>query len=188
MKLVVGLGNPGTKYLFTRHNIGFMVIDRLAKASTFQKKHKSLLLKTQIESQTVLLAKPQTYMNLSGEAVFEVAQFYKIPAEDILIIQDDKDLNFLTVKFQKSRGHGGHNGIKNIHEQLKTDTYARLKLGVQSVDQKNSMISTSDFVLAPFHSKEMEQLPQFLNQAEQAVLCFLKEDFESASNKFNQKV
>ncbi len=192
MKLIVGLGNPGTKYLFTRHNIGFMLIDYLSENSSFQKKHRSLIQKKQISQHTVLLVKPQTYMNLSGEAIREIINFYKIPLENILILQDDKDQNFLSIKFQKSRGDGGHNGIKNIHEQLKTDNYVRLKLGIQSIPEKESeqnyKIPTSDFVLSPFSKKEMEHIPQFLKQGKEAVLCFIEKGFEEASNQFNQKI
>ena len=151
MKLIVGLGNPGEKYLLTRHNIGFMAIDILAESKSvehkrerdskrpllkqalkrfFQKKRQSLIQKTQISGQPALLAKPQTFMNLSGRAVQEIMGFYKIPLDDLLVIQDDKDLPFQSMKFQKSRGHGGHNGIKNIHEALGSNGYARLKLGI----------------------------------------------------------
>ena len=192
MKLIFGLGNPGTKYQFTRHNIGFMLIDSLAESPSFQNKHKSLLLKAQISSQAVLLAKPQTYMNLSGQAIYEIVNYYKIPLENILVIQDDKDQNFLSLKFQKTRGDGGHNGIKNIHQELKTNSYARLKLGINSIpdeeSQQNHPISTSDFVLSPFSKKEMEHISQFLRRAQEAVLCFLEKGFEEASNQFNQKI
>jgi len=186
MKLIVGLGNPGAKYLLTRHNIGFMLIDLLAGDSDFQNKHQSLFLKTKWNQQTVLLSKPQTYMNLSGQAVFEIVNYYKIPLNHILVLQDDKDQKFGSLKFQKSRGDGGHNGIKDIHKRL-TNNYARLKLGIQSVPQE-SHISTSDFVLSPFHKKEIEQLPQFLKRAEEAVLCFIENGFDMASTQFNQKI
>ena len=128
----MGLGNPGKKYLMTRHNIGFTVVDALAEDSPFQKKHQSLIQKTEIKGEPVLLAKPQTFMNLSGEAVREIMGFYKIPLSCLLVIQDDKDLTFSKMKFQKSRGHGGHNGIRNIHEELNTNQYARLKIGIGS--------------------------------------------------------
>ncbi len=208
MKLIVGLGNPGNKYLFTRHNIGFMLIDSLSESDSFQKKYKSLIQKTQMSQHTVLLVKPQTFMNLSGEAVREIVDFYKIPLENILVIQDDKDQNFLSIKFQKSRGHGGHNGIKNIHEHLKSDNYTRLKLGIQSIPTEKSETHTSsdssfnknhfnpfnlntsptsEFVLSPFNKKEMEQIPKFLSQAKEAVLGFIEKGFEEACNQFNQK-
>ena len=130
MKCIVGLGNPGTKYLFTRHNIGFMLVDILSGGEDFQKKHESLIKKIQVKDQFVLLVKPQTYMNLSGKAVRDIMSFYKIPFQNLLVVQDDIDQEFLHLKFQNNRGHGGHNGIRSIHNELKTSNYARLKLGI----------------------------------------------------------
>ncbi len=147
MKLIVGLGNPGSKYLFTRHNLGFMLIDALAEDGSFQKKHNSFIQKKQIKEQTAFLVKPQTFMNLSGRAVKEIMKFYKISLENLLVIHDDKDQAFGNMKFQKSRGHGGHNGIKNIHEELNTNDYTRLKLGVgpnqQTEKKDNSSLTDS---------------------------------------------
>ena len=128
MKALVGLGNP-EKYSSTRHNLGFRVIEALVGDSPFQKKHKSLIQKKEFESEAVLLVKPQTFMNLSGQAVREIIHFYKIPLDDLIVIHDDKDLIFGTMKFQKSRGHGGHNGVRSIHEELQSQDYCRLKLG-----------------------------------------------------------
>lgn len=186
MKLIVGLGNLGDKYLWTRHNIGFMVIDSLADTTPFQKKHSSLIQKTKITHQDILLAKPQTYMNLSGQAVQQISHYYKIPLEDILVIQDDKDLPFLAIKFQKSRGHGGHNGIKNIHERLGSNDYVRLKLGVGNAKEEVST-PTYDFVLSAFTQNEKQELPHFLKKSCEAVRCFVEKGFELASNEFNQK-
>ena len=135
MKCIVGLGNPGTKYLFTRHNIGFMLVDVLADRGGFQKKHESLVRKIQVNNQPVLLVKPQTYMNLSGKAVRDILVFYKISFKDLLVVQDDMDQGFLHLKFQKNRGHGGHNGIRSIHDELKTSDYARLKLGIGRAEE-----------------------------------------------------
>lgn len=130
MKLLVGLGNPGDKYLLTRHNLGFMLLDCLAGGERFQKKGHNLILKTIRGGETLIFAKPQTFMNLSGPAVQEILNFYKLPLENLLVIHDDKDLPFGSMKFQKSRGHGGHNGVRSIHETLKTQDYSRLKMGV----------------------------------------------------------
>ena len=130
MKIVAGLGNPGAKYLLTRHNLGFMLIDVIANGSPFQNKHRSHIYKREIEGEEVLLVKPQTFMNLSGQAVREIVNFYKVPLEDLLVIQDDKDQLFGKMKFQKSRGHGGHKGIVNIHQELQSQDYCRLKMGV----------------------------------------------------------
>jgi len=130
MKIIVGLGNPGIKYIWTRHNLGFMLIDGMALNGKFQKKHKSQIQKTEFEGNPVLLVKPQTFMNLSGQAVREILNFYKISLENLLVIHDDKDQMFGKIKFQKSRGDGGHNGIKNIHQELQSMDYCRLKMGV----------------------------------------------------------
>lgn len=126
MKVIVGLGNPGVKYQFTRHNLGFMLIDRLAGEEAFQKKHSNLILKRK----DILLVKPQTFMNLSGQAVQQVMSFYKVSLEDLIVIHDDKDLDFGMIRFQKNRGHGGHNGIRDIHQALGSQDYCRLKMGV----------------------------------------------------------
>lgn len=133
MKIIVGLGNPGSKYLFTRHNLGFMLIDAIAKEELFQNKHKSHIQKRKVEGEWVLLAKPQTFMNLSGKAVKEILDFYKAPLENLLVIHDDKDQMFGKIKFQKSRGDGGHNGVKSIHQELQSQDYCRLKMGVAPV-------------------------------------------------------
>ena len=189
MKLIVGLGNPGASYLMTRHNVGFMVIDALSKDS-FMKKHQSLIQKITLAGEPVLLVKPQIYMNCSGEAVRDLMAFYKIPPQDLLVIQDDVDQPFLNMKFQKSRGHGGHRGIQNIHDSLKTPDYVRLKLGVgrpHSSEEQNPPPSTSDYVLAPFSKKEQTLLKDFLKKSVQAVLCFIEEGFEKAAGEFNRK-
>ena len=185
MRVVVGLGNPGSKYLFTRHNLGFMTIDALTGDNPFQNKHKSLIQKKEIEGRKVLLVKPQTFMNLSGRAVLDIIRFYKIPLENLLVIHDDKDLPFGAMKFQKSRGHGGHNGIKNIHQELRSKDYFRLKMGVAG--EQKPMQDTSDFVLAPFNKTEQEQLPDLLDRAVKAIECFIKKGFHQAGSQFNSK-
>ena len=199
MKVIIGLGNPGLKYQFTRHNLGFMLIDRLAETESFQKKHSSLILK----KKDILLVKPQTFMNLSGQAVQQVMSFYKVPLEHLIVVQDDKDLEFGVIRFQKNRGHGGHNGIRNIHQALGSQDYCRLKMGVFSrpnetndssenssprplVDPlKINPPSTADLVLSPFNKKEQDQIPEFLDQAEEALKTWIKEGYTKSSNQFN---
>ena len=208
MRIIIGLGNPGSKYLFTRHNLGFMIIDALAENNPFQNKYKSLIQKKEIENETVLLVKPQTFMNLSGQAVREIIHFYKIPLENLLVIHDDKDLPFRTMKFQKSRGHGGHNGIKSIHQELQSKDYSRLKMGVAVEDRTikdtdvptaweeplvhmglgdRPLKDTANFVLSPFNKQEQEKLPDLLDRGVKAIECFIKEGFHQASNQFNSK-
>lgn len=195
MKIIVGLGNPGKQYKFHRHNLGFMLIDSLTDQDQFQNKYKSKIQKTNLDKQTVLLVKPQTFMNLSGQAIAEITHFYKTPLEDLLVIQDDKDLPFGQMKFQKSRGHGGHNGIANIHQELGTSDYCRLKMGVATVieDESESSLQitkiedTRDFVLSPFEGEELKKLPDFLQQGIRAVCCFVQQNYEKAANQFNYK-
>ena len=133
MKIIAGLGNPGKKYLFTRHNAGFMLIDALAGQGPFQKKHESLFRQTRLEGEPLLLVKPQTFMNRSGQALRQWVRFYKIPLENLLVIHDDKDLRFGRMKFQKSRGDGGHNGIRSVHKELGSRDFHRLKIGIAPI-------------------------------------------------------
>lgn len=192
MKVIVGLGNPGAKYSWTRHNLGFMLIDALTDKDSFQKKHKSHIQKTEWEGGSVLLAKPQTFMNLSGQAVKSLLYFYKIPLEGLLVLQDDKDLAFGQMKLQKSRGDGGHNGIKNIHQELGTKDYTRLRMGVglcrkeqeeEPFPQQNK--NTVDYVLSPFNPEEKDKLPLFLEKGAKAVFSFVREGYPATANKFN---
>ena len=194
MKLIVGLGNPGPSYLMTRHNVGFMTIDTLSE-NPFRKKHGGLIQKTALAGKPTLLAKPQTYMNLSGRSVRDLLVFYKIPLKDLLVIQDDVDQSFLKMKFQKNRGHGGHNGIRNIHDFLKTPDYARLKLGVgrpsptteKSKGSAPPALSTTDYVLSPFSERERADLKPFLETAAEAVMCFIEKGFEKSAEEFNRR-
>ena len=201
MKVIVGLGNPGTKYQFTRHNLGFMLIDRLAGKESFQKKHASLILK----KQNTLLVKPQTFMNLSGQAVQQVMNFYKVPLENLIVVHDDKDLEFGVIRFQKNRGHGGHNGIRNIHQTLGSQDYCRLKMGVFNRPSeticssasssplplvnplKMNQASTIDLVLSPFNKKEQSQIPELLDKVEEALKTWITEGYIKSSNQFNLK-
>ena len=207
MKIIVGLGNPDTTYLFTRHNLGFMLIDTLAKGSKFQSKHKSHIQKIELEGENILLAKPQTFMNLSGQAIREIISFYKAPLEDLLVIQDDKDQTFGKMKFQKSRGHGGHNGIKNIHQELNSQDYCRLKIGVASIlstdkeadldiDLKPMQDNTTQFIPSPkiggtVYPAPMQNTAQFIlspfDQTEKQKLPDLLEQGFKAVSHFVQK-
>lgn len=179
-----------------------MVVDSFVENS-FKKTQNSLVQKINLKGENILFVKPQTYMNLSGEAVKNLMSFYKIHLKDLLVIQDDVDQDFLSLKFQKNRGSGGHRGIENIHLHLKTPNYARLKLGVgrpqihtptldiktnekKSVS-KNKMQSTSDYVLSPFTEQEQLSLKNFLKASGEAVLYFIENGFEKAAGKFNGK-
>lgn len=188
MHLIVGLGNPGTRYRLTRHNIGFLCIEKLAEllgsANSFKEEHKALVTKIKIKENTTLLAMPQTYMNLSGESVRAIMAFYKIPLNNILIIQDDVDVAFLRMKYQKNRGAGGNNGIKSITECLGTQDYARLKLGVGRPIIEGQ--STADYVLQNFSKDEQMKLINFLDVASLSAISFVLNGFEKTSGEFNQ--
>lgn len=185
MKLIVGLGNPGTKYAFTRHNIGFIVIDALAEqlgSSQFRDEHNALTARSGLDDEPVLLVKPQTFMNLSGDAVRPLLDFYKIPVTDLLIIQDEVDIPFGHIRFHVRRGHGGHNGIRHLHQILATDDYARLKMGVGRPEDPRHQVS--DYVLGKF-TESNDQLVEFLGQGCEAVEYWVKHGVERAANHYN---
>ena len=141
MKMIVGLGNPGKKYLLTPHNIGWMVIDSLSHNLNIQlrKKENYMFQTTSIHNEKVILLKPLTYMNLSGKSIKAAINYYNLSLNEILIIHDDIDLPFLTLRFQKNRGPGGHNGIKSIHTELDSEDYARLKIGMKPLPQNKDI-------------------------------------------------
>ncbi|MBE8221299.1 MAG: aminoacyl-tRNA hydrolase [Bdellovibrionales bacterium] len=188
MLLIAGLGNPSTEYNLTRHNLGFTAIDyfiedNLKMPLKFQNKCKAHILKTNLNNKSIIFAKPQTYMNLSGESIKALINYYKIDIENILIIQDDLDLNLLSFKYQKDRGHAGHNGIKNIHEELNTSNYSRLKLGIGRPENPN--VEISNFVLEKFSKKELPDLENFLKLINKSLVNFIKDGFSKTANKFN---
>lgn len=202
MYLIVGLGNPGSKYALTRHNIGFMLCDYWIKSlnGTWSKdEHKAVTTKftfeltkdtkkdkTKTESVEVLVAKPQTFMNLSGESVVGLMQFYKIPKENLLVVHDEVDQPFAAMKFQHNRGHGGQNGVRNISELLGTAEYSRLRLGVGRPPHPD--FATGDWVLSQFSPDENKLMSQFLEKASDGIEMFLTEGLGKASSLFNGPV
>lgn len=198
MKLIVGLGNPGTKYLLTRHNIGFICVNAFVEnfgPANWRSEHKALTCKVRLGSEAVLAAKPQTFMNLSGQSVQSLMSFYNIDRDDLLVVHDDIDQNFGAMKFHIRRGHGGHNGIRDIHRLLGSDDYARLKLGVgrppKLVDDdgkiKGPMMDVADWVLQNFSKDEMTQLPDFIAAGADAISYYVENGFEKSANNFNRK-
>ena len=186
MKLIVGLGNPGKEYENTRHNIGFMVLDKYANKNglSFQKeKFNGLYLDFQVNGEKVILLKPLSYMNLSGEVVRKFVDFFKIEIEDILIINDDLDLQIGTFKLKPMGSSGGHNGLKNIELHLATRNYKRLKIGISN----NKMLDTKDYVLGKFTSLEQEQLNTVLDTSLSIVDDFIKINFDLLMNRYNKK-
>lgn len=184
-KLVVGLGNPGTKYDGTRHNIGFELVDRLARAgsgSTFSRKFDGLLAEIEIDFRRVLLLKPETFMNLSGRSVRQATQFYKLdPATDLLVICDDLNLPLGKLRIKPSGSDGGQKGLRDITAQVGTDRYTRLRLGIGD----RGLIDASDFVLSRFKSSERPMIDDALITAAQAVAVWTSQGVEAAMNRFN---
>lgn len=185
-KIIVGLGNPGEKYTFTRHNAGFLAIDYLTQkygARCDKIKFKSLCGEVTIGGVRALLMKPQTFMNLSGEAVREAAEFYKISPEDIIVISDDASFDVGKLRIRKSGSAGGHNGLKNIIEQLGSDKFPRIKLGVGQKPHPDYDIA--DWVLARL-PKELE--PKFFSVLEEVpsiLTLMLKGEIDKAMCDFN---
>lgn len=185
--LVVGLGNPGTQYENTRHNVGFRVVDELAsrwKIDSFQKKFKGLVTETSVSGSKVLLLKPQTFMNLSGDSVREVIHFYKIPLENsLIVISDDLDLPTGNIRIRTSGGSGGHNGLKSISEALSTEGFARVRLGIG----RSMNIPTENYVLMPIPQNEKEIYQTAISTAADAVEVFVKEGIQKAMNTYNTR-
>lgn len=199
MKLIVGLGNPGPKYALTRHNIGFLAVDAFNEihgaSRNWKSEHKAETMKINLGSESVLLAKPQTFMNLSGQSVVALMQFYQIPKENLLVVQDEVDLPFAAMKFVIKRGAGGHNGIRSVTELTGGDDYARLRMGVGKppsfVDDDGkvtrSTMEVADWVLKNFSKDEQTALPDYLERASRAIEVFATQGLQKALNQFNQK-
>ncbi len=199
MKLIVGLGNPGPKYQLTRHNIGFLFIDALVETCEGQRRYKSEFKaetqKISIKGEPAIVCKPQTFMNLSGESVQPLLKFYNMTLNDLIVVHDEVDQPFNVLKFQFKRGHGGHNGIRNIHQILGSDEYARLRLGVgkppvfvdDNGEKTRSTMTVADWVLHNFGKDEQQKLPDFLNHAIQGVEVWAAKGIGQAATQFNVK-
>lgn len=185
MKLIAGLGNVGDKYCFTRHNAGFMVLDKWALDEELsfreEKKLKCFLTKLRYNNEDLLLVKPTTFMNLSGEAVRAVMDYYKIEVKDILIIYDDIALDLGRIRFRANGSDGGHNGIKSIIQHVGTKDFDRLKVGIGP--QPN--IPSENYVLQNFPKEQHEELKDVLKKSIEAVEYYLKNDIQKAQNLFN---
>ena len=184
MKLIVGLGNPGSQYALTRHNIGFMIIDKLASkyGISLSDKKKYLLGEGKIDNERVVLVKPQTFMNLSGEAVKPVFSSRNVDLEDLIIIHDDIDLEFARIKIKVDGGHGGHNGIRSIASHLGSRDFARVRVGIGRSMQGEDV---SNYVLSPFSKDEKVKLDALIERATKAVEAVINEDVLTAMNNFN---
>lgn len=172
MKLVVGLGNPGNEYNFTRHNFGFLALDFYFKLKHLSWSEKPRLGAINGRSGDVLFIKPQDFYNLSGQAVAAYARYYKIPTSDILVICDNFDLEFGKIRYRTTGVAGGNNGLKSVDKELGTSDYPRLRLGTENVELKNK-IGAVDFVLSKFTPEEKAQLPEILNQVSEKIDEFI---------------
>lgn len=185
--LIVGLGNPGKKHAANRHNAGFHCLDRLARAHqlVFDKKQdKAELASGQIAGRRVILAKPQTFVNLSGEAVGPVARFYKIEPHDILVIYDDLDLPQGTIRLRPSGSSGGHNGIKSIIEHLGTQDFARIRIGI---GRPPGWMEPKSYVLQDFDAAERERIEEVYERVVAAVETFISDGIIETMNRFNAR-
>lgn len=184
---IVGLGNPGRQYEDTKHNVGFHVIDKLAEKyeiSVTKFKNKALMGDGTIKGKRVLLVKPQTYMNLSGESVREIVNFYKIPQERFVVIFDDTSLPCGSVRIREKGSHGGHNGIRNIIDQMGTEEFYRIKVGI---GEKPSGWDLADYVLAKFDPDDLPLMEQGMDKAVTGVEVMLSRSIKEAANRVNQK-
>lgn len=184
---IVGLGNPGRQYEETKHNVGFQVIDKLAEKYDIainKFKNKAFVGDGTIKGKRVLLVKPQTYMNLSGESVREIVNFYKIPQERFVVIFDDTSLPCGSVRIREKGSHGGHNGIRNIIDQMGTDEFYRIKVGI---GEKPSGWDLADYVLAKFNPDDLPMMEQGMDKAVTGVELMLSRGIKEAANRVNQK-
>ena len=184
--MIVGLGNPGKKYEFTKHNSGFLCIDLFAEKQGVKidrLKFKSLVGETRIGSKRCLLLKPQTFMNLSGEAVRDAAQFYKIPPQNIIVIFDDISLDVGKMRIRRKGSDGGHNGIKNIIYHLASDEFPRIKVGIGAKPHPD--FDLADWVLAPFTKEQLKQLREVADKCCDAVELMVDGKIDDAMGRFN---
>jgi PTH1 family peptidyl-tRNA hydrolase len=186
--LLVGLGTPGREYKDTRHNFGFMLIDRIAvrlNARGMKVQSKAIVTDAMYEDNKLILAKPQTYMNLSGQSVQGLVHFYKIPLTNVMVLSDDLDIPFGTIRIRPAGGPGGQRGLSSVIESLGTKDFARLRLGIGRPPGK---MDPANFILQNFSRDEMKTISEILDAGVDAVLEFVKNGLDMAMNKFNGSI
>lgn len=186
--MIVGLGNPGRKYENTRHNVGFWVIDALAEAypnTGFRSERKALITDTVIADKRVILAKPQTFMNLSGESVRALSDFYKIAPENIMVIHDHLDIPANEIRIRESGGHGGQNGVRNIIQHLGTDHFPRIRFGI---GRPPGRMEARDYVLQAFSGDEAIQARELIDRSIRAIERWLSEGLQASMRDYNGKL
>ena len=184
--LLVGLGNPGSKYESTRHNMGFLAVDGLARRKGFRfnkLRFRAWTAEWMVNGEKVLVMKPQTYMNLSGESVGEAARFYKIPADHVVVISDDISLPVGKLRIRTGGSAGGHNGLKNIIAHLGTDQFPRIKVGVGQKPHPD--YDMADWVLSKFAGEDLKTITEAIRKAADAVECILAEGIDRGMSRFN---
>jgi len=188
---VVGLGNPGLKYEFTRHNIGFRIVDSLAQdiEAEFKKvkSYYSLISRGMINNQKVILIKPQTFMNLSGRAVSKVVSYYKIPLQDLLIVYDDLNLELGQVRIRKKGSAGGHMGMESIMQYLNSEDVPRLRIGIGN-PSVNFNFNCVSYVLSNFNGDEKDKIKKVIQLSAEATKTIIEDGFEKAMRKYNRKL
>ena len=185
MKIIAGLGNPGAEYAKTRHNVGFMLIDALAAklgVDDWREKYDAMVLETRIGLEKVLLVKPLTYMNESGRAIGPLLSWYKLEAEDLVVVHDDLDIPVGTIRIRKKGSAGGHNGIKSILSHVGDEHFARVRIGIGRPSPGWTVIH---HVLAPFPSEDVPKIREAIDYLLPAVECIVTENVDMAMNKFN---
>lgn len=183
--ILAGLGNPGREYRETRHNIGFMVIDAFASRhgiKLIKVQNKAIISTGQYSSHKIILVKPQTYMNLSGQSVSALVRYYKIGYSDLIVVHDDVDLPFGTTRIRPGGGSAGQKGIASIIQQLGTQDFPRLRMGI---GRPPGQMQASDYVLEPFQKAEREFLREFIDRAVDALECYIENGLETAMNRYN---
>ena len=187
MYLIVGLGNPENEYAKTRHNMGFDVINKIAekyKINITSKKYEGLFWMGEIEGKKVILLKPQTYMNESGKCVIKFKNFYKILDENCVLIYDDIDLEKSTIRIRKKGSPGSHNGMKSVTQNLGTQNFPRVRVGIGKPEYKDDLIN---YVIGKISKEEQELLEEGVEKAKEAVIEIIKNGIDSSMNHFNQK-
>lgn len=184
--MIIGLGNPGAKYENTRHNVGFETIDYISNQfgiKVSKLKHKALIGDGNIQGDRVILVKPQTYMNLSGESVREIVEWYKVPMNSIILIYDDVDLKFGSIRVRPKGSSGTHNGMKSVIYQIQSDEFPRVRIGVGRPPEGWDL---ADFVLSKFNNEDKKTINESLRNAAEAAVTIIKAGAEAAMNKYNK--
>ncbi len=187
MKLIVGLGNPGVRYRWTRHNVGFQVVDRFALSKEIPmstRRFRAIYGKGSLDAHEIVLLKPLTYMNLSGEAVRKAARAFRIPLEDLIVVHDDLDLSSGKLRFRQRGGDGGHQGIRSIIEAMGGNAFLRLKIGIGRPPQG---MDPADYVLIPLEEPERTQFNAIFSRAAESLTVLLLEGIETAMSRFQGK-